>query len=657
MKGKEGMTDWWLTLNEIAELLTRTKGPIIRRAQLEHWPYRSYKARGGKERRYHLAKLPEDIQIAYAASIHIPFEDFQNQLKPAPKAVIKVDISNYTGRTVIKKPVKTWEKCTEAEQGIAVNRQKIINAYDDSGLSAKQFVERYNKGLIVPEIRERLGRWGLLKSTSVFYSHWLLRYQQFGLAGLVPQYNRDRGGAGATLPQEARDRIEWLYLDANKPSAEVVWELLSQYGITAGKTTVCRYIRHLPQFLKDKYRKGDKYFRDHYDTFITRDYTNYKPMEIIVGDYMTQDLLLRVKDKIHRAKLVAFMDMRTRMVVGWSLQLTANSVGVVLALRMCFEKYGLPGTIYFDNGREFKNYWVCGNEWKIRKTKIDPESLDQDAGLLNEVGVKMCFAQVRHGQSKPIERLWGTLHERFDKFEIAYTGSNTADRPDELELYHRNVDGIKKKDVTEIPTFEEIEERLGHLFDWYNNEWHHGGQGMDEHTPMEVWQENAGPRREIPEHLKKYLFTLRYTKTIQKNGIKLDELEYYTPEMIAHVGEKVEVRVGLEHKSTVHIFSLPDRKYLFDAELNIWTGNVALDNERVKKLRKEGKALLKKYNQKKTEYDKGPFKTPAEIYAEQNAEKPALRVVGGDPLAMEPPQTLTLVEKPKRKYKGLFDVD
>jgi hypothetical protein len=97
---------------------------------------------------------------------------------------------------------------------------------------------------------------------------------------------------------------------------------------------------------------------------------------------------------------------------------------------------------------------------------------------------------------------------------------------------------------------------------------------------------------------------------------------------------------------------------MFDAELNIWTGDVALDNERVSRLRKDGKTLLKNYNKKKAEYDKGPFRTPAEIYAEQHAPKSALQVVGGDPIIPETPQTITLVNtKPKRKYKGLFDVD
>jgi putative transposase len=637
----------WLTVKEIAVVLSRTRGPIIRRAQLEKWPYRSYAVRGGKERRYHIKDLPADIRTAYAAGLQITFEDLQTQLKPAAKVVIKAAIGNYTGRTVIGKPVKAWDRCTEAERDIAVKRQKIIDAYDASGLSAKQFVERYDRGLIVPDVRERLGRWGLLKSASVFYSH-----RQFGLPGLVPQYNRDRGGAGATLPQEVKDRIEWLYLDTNKPSAAVVWELLGQYGITAGKATVYRYIRDLPQFLKDRYRKGEKYFRDHYEAFIPRDYTRYQPMEIIVGDYMTQDFLLRVGEKIHRAKLAAFMDMRTRMVVGWSLQLTANSVGVVKALRMCFEKYGLPGTIYFDNGREFKNYWICGDEWKLKRTKIDPELLEQDAGLLNEVGVKMSFAQVGRGQSKPIERLWRTLHERFDKFEITYTGSNTADRPDEMQLYHRNVNGIKKKDITEIPAFEEIEERLEHLFDWYNNCWNHSGQGMGGRTPMEVWQENAEAKREIPEPMKKYVFTLRYTKTITKNGIRLDGLDYYAGEMIAHMGERVEVRVGLEQSPTVHIFDLPDRKFMFDAELNVWSGDAAQDNERVGRLLKEGKRVLHNYNKKQADYDQGPFKTPAELYAEK-----ALRVVGGAPVTPDTPPGLTPVKAQTKKYKGIFDVD
>jgi hypothetical protein len=118
--------------------------------------------------------------------------------------------------------------------------------------------------------------------------------------------------------------------------------------------------------------------------------------------------------------------------------------------------------------------------------------------------------------------------------------------------------------------------------------------------------------------------------------------------MIEYIGEKVEVRIGLEHATTAHIFSLPDRKFMFDAVLDEWTRNVAKDNEKVKHERKEAKAILGKYNQKKAEFDDGPFKTPAEQYAVD-------KVVNGEPLsATEDKPKLELVKPVKSKLIKLF---
>jgi transposase InsO family protein len=109
-------------------------------------------------------------------------------------------------------------------------------------------------------------------------------------------------------------------------------------------------------------------------------------MEVLCSDYMTEDILCCIDNQVFHAKLCAFEDMRSRMIVGWNLQITANSVGVARSLKMTFDRYGLPETVYVDNGKEFKNYWLCGDQWKLQKTKIDPELLDQDAGILMSVG-------------------------------------------------------------------------------------------------------------------------------------------------------------------------------------------------------------------------------------------------------------------------------
>lgn len=644
------MTDKWLTIKEIAQLLNCSRGWIIQKAKDGNWPYRSYTVRGGKERRYHLATLPEDVQRAYAASIQTTLEDLRRQLQPDAKPQKKIDI-RYSCRSDEKKPVKILDHCTEEELHIANLRSKIIEAYDVSGLNVTQFIAAYENGVIVPDIKDRLGRWGLIHTPHVFYDNWLRRYSLYGLAGLAPQYQRRRGGAGASLPQETKDRIEWLYLDSSKPSIRSVHENLKQYDIEVDYSTLRRYIGQIPAPVVIKNRNGEKCYHNKLELYKDRDYTQYKSLDIICGDYMTEDIACRIGDKVFRARLCAFEDMRSRAIVGWSLQTTANSVGVVRSLKMAFENYGLPKTVYVDNGKEFKNYWLCGDEWKSQRTKIDTDLLDLDAGILKECGVNIVFCKPYSGQSKPIERFWRTFHERFDKFVVTYLGSNTNDRPDDVKIYIGNVEKLKKEDIAAIPTFERLEELIGHFAEWFNAEWHHSGQGMEGKVPDQVLCENAVPRRDLPEELKKYIFTQRYIKTVQRKGVGLDGIWYYTKELQALIGQKVEVRRGLDNGGKVHIFSLPDRVYMFDAENLVWTGVLQEDIARLNKLRKEARDLQKQCNKKKAEYDRGPFKTPAEIYVEE-----ARKAAGGENMPTAKAPDLALV-KPRKKYKGIFDVD
>jgi hypothetical protein len=151
-----------------------------------------------------------------------------------------------------------------------------------------------------------------------------------------------------------------------------------------------------------------RYFEEHCQPNILRDYTKYKPMDIIMGDYMRQDFVLR-------AKVVAFMDMRTRAIVGWSLQLTANSTGVTIPLQMYFDRYSLPCSIYFDNGKDFKNHWRCGDKRKSSLSRVDAEDVEKTSALFGEAGVRIIFAKPYHGQSK--------------SFEKTYVSSNTATHP------------------------------------------------------------------------------------------------------------------------------------------------------------------------------------------------------------------------------------
>jgi hypothetical protein len=113
---------------------------------------------GGKQKRFHIKDLPENIQAAYVSSLEIPLEALQSELKPPLKAVVKVNIGSYKGRLKEEKPIKNFDtQCTEVEREVAFNRQKIINAYSDADVSVKRFVEFYNDNLILPEIKDPPG--------------------------------------------------------------------------------------------------------------------------------------------------------------------------------------------------------------------------------------------------------------------------------------------------------------------------------------------------------------------------------------------------------------------------------------------------------------------------------------------------------------------
>jgi hypothetical protein len=640
----------WLSASEIATIIHKTRVRVNQLATDQHWTRRAEQGNGGRRFVYDMRTLPEDIQAAYAMRLSLSLEALQGGFEKRKEKPSKG----------VERPFKDFDHCSEAERETARLRSRIVMAFKEakaSGAGLERFCELYNAGLIAPEVRDQLNKLGARTLAKSRLADYVKLYDDYGLSGLAPQY-RKRGGAGAGLPREIIERIEWLYLDSNKPSVSRVWRDIAQYaeplGVAVSEATARRVIGRIPPAVRDRFRKGEGYFNNHYLSYIERDYTKFRPMDVIVGDYATLDFLVRVDDHLWRPKLCAFMDMRTRAIVGWSLQLTANSTGVVLALKMCFEKYGLPGAIYFDNGKEFKNYQLCGREWKVRRSAVEADVVERDVGIVVEAGVKVSFCQPYHGQSKPIERFWRTLHNEFDKGFLTYYGSNTADRPDEVRLYYHNVKGIKKRDINEVEDFAEVERLLAEHFRHYNERWKHTGKGMGGRPPMAAWAECADWRkREIPADIAKYLWAFRYPKTVQRNGVRHDGAWYFPAsgaENMARIGEKVEIRVPLDRRGVVHVFSLPGREFLYDACLVEFEGDVEKDMETIGEMRKGKRNLLEGYRRRKGEFDKGEYRTPAEAYAAENPP-PALKIAGGGALAAG---ALSERGKPGKKLTPLF---
>jgi transposase InsO family protein/transposase len=654
------MLDKWLSANEIALLLSlKNKRPLNIRAQHEGWPFRAYSARGGKERRYRLADLPEDVQAAYAASIKTSLEELQSQLKPALQIEKKVNIPRYSGRGPKAVEVKPLEKVTEARRTKADLRAKVIEAWNDSGLTPEQFAIDYNNGVIIPETKALLGNKTISKSTLYL---WLGKYEQHDLAGLAPQYATRRGGNGASLDEHTKELIWFYFLKENKPSvSKVCRDLEKNEHITINKTLLYRYIKYeIPECTKALCRMGEKYYHDKYEVYIERDYTLLHSMQIAVGDHKTFDHVARVKraDGWHivRLFLTCITDMRSRKILGWWIDEVPSTLTIIRAIKMMVEQHGIPDEFLFDNGKDFASHWLSGDSWNEQHLRIGKQEQRDVSSVLNDLGSAVHFAKPYQGQSKPIERFFGFVSGDFDKEFESYVGSNTADRPDERKLYWGNFNGGQKIPTEQLPTIEEERALFAKFAESYNASWKHSGQGMGGRTPDVVFEENRKVRRFIPEDFQKYVWTRRETHTVQRDGVKVDGEWYYNEQMQLLIGQKVEIRISIDDIGAGYIFDLHGT-YLYDADSGVLKdrGIKEENNRKVTLLRKAARKHMEKYQNAINEIRKDKKTQLEELRA---LEQPVLlKVVGGNSIPSENPQGLALVKNTKPKIKGIFDAD
>ena len=644
------MVKRWISSEEIANILGIAKRSVNRRAKTEGWTGRKLQARGGSYSVYFVSTLPDDIQRAYAASLKMDLQALQTALKPASEAEKKVTIISYNGRGAVTKTIKPLDASSEAGLRIAAMRVKLIEAYSQSGLSAKAFIAAYESGSVAADLRERLGRWGNIHTQSNFYKNWLAVYQEYGIAGLVPQYARRRGGAGASFDEKAKEIINSLYLDLRKPSAASVARDLAQFGYDLKYVTVNRYIKEIPNSVKVFYREGQKAYHDKFDPYIERDYTLFKAMEWGCGDHHIFDFVITHEGRIFRPWVTLFMDMRSRTITGWWIDVVPNTLTIMRAFAQSVDRYGLFENMLVDNGKDFRSEWFAGSEWKERRTKPEKETLELIEGVLQDCKTNVHFATPYRGQSKPVERFFRSVCELFSKTQDFYVGSNTVDAPEDKKLFWGRINGRDKIEVTY--TLEQLRRDFEQFVTWFNSSWQHSGQGMDGKTPNKVFAETFDCKREMPEEYRKYVFTVREKRVIQRNGVSMDGISYYNSEMARLIGEKVEVRRDINDIGKAAIFSLPDLVYQFDAESDLFKDKGITEEQlrKVRRLQKKAREHIDAYP--RSEEIRQARKTPAELLAERMAadEESQIieglletkKVVGGEPLAPRRKRTLRL---------------
>ncbi|MGE5549149.1 MAG: Mu transposase C-terminal domain-containing protein [Bacteroidota bacterium] len=434
---------------------------------------------------------------------------------------------------------------------------------------------RVNKTVLTKEF---VAQWNATHPDETVHMSTLYRYRDYARkrGSLVDRYSVGRQKAVESIPDGAWEAFLDLYFPRNlsQPSLAACYRTLEVLAPRNGwelpslKTFERRLHRTYDRPAHDLLRKGEKYYNDHYAPFVSRDYTGLN-----AGDYWCSDhhefdvLILGPSGKPATPWVTMWMDLRSRLFLGWVVSFNPNSETVRLAFyRAAKRQNGLPAEILIDNGKDYRCYDFAGGR-RVRRKDADRIQLEieKDFAIFShmhvaaqfersaiaKLGIQPHYAIPYHAQSKPVERAFETVKNEFSKFFETYRGGDTRERPENLNQTLKTAN---------LLTLDEFARVFGDWAERYYNNRAHSGQGMDGRTPNEVFAACFKTRRHISDELLSLLL-MRTSEPVKvgRQGVRLHNFFYEADELTPLQGRMVYLRYDPQDTGRVFVFDEKDR--------------------------------------------------------------------------------------------------
>jgi putative transposase len=347
---------------------------------------------------------------------------------------------------------------------------------------------------------------------------WLARYRKSGLPGLADKQRSDRGTSRffAAYPKAAW-LAAYLFLEC-KASVAVCHEAILRDAALLeidpdslpSRETVRAWLRSMPPSLVVYARKGRKEYRERMSPFLSRGHAEYAN-QIWIADHALHDVEC-FNDCFEdaewgepiRVRISAFLDDRSRLLMGATWCWEGSSRGIAAAMRRGILRYGPPEHCYFDNGKDYRKAAKGALPGYLRGKSLAPDNwwrkeIDSIAatGFLARLNIAITHCIPHHPQSKAIERWFGGMHERFDKLWPTYTSGSPFTRPDSTEaamMTHRRLLKAGRVDESKHPLASRFVLACLAWIEEYN-ETPHSGENMNNCSPREVFEANLNPRQ------------------------------------------------------------------------------------------------------------------------------------------------------------------
>ncbi|MDG4475407.1 transposase [Thiovibrio frasassiensis] len=523
--------------------LPGTERSIARRAEQENWSFSWQTVQGGPRKMYRAHILPDYIRKAILAREEI---DALVPVSPQPLPQDEAVSESQTQKALLK-----------ADLLRLYMQAMAIAPWGKKDQARADFLAAYNSGIAYPQIFAALGEinWKTIEG-------WKIRIKKsngntFQLADRRGSCRKGKSG----LNETQTDILLRCALHPNKPriaeAIRMAHSIMRTKGISNGHSEAT-YRRWLQDWTDRNYhiwvfnREGAKAWNDKCAFYIERDYNLINVGDVVVADGHTLnfEVINPWTGKPKRMTLICFLDMKSGIALGWEIMPTENTAAISSALRRAILRLGkIPQVVYLDNGRAFKSRFFQG-------TNFEEAGF---AGLYERLDIKTIFAWPYHGQSKTVERFFGSFAE-LERWCPTYTGTSIEHKPPRMmrgERLHRKLH--EKATGGHVLTMEEAHRAIAVWFDAHANRPQRGH--LDGQTPMELFLEGRGPG--VDKAALAYLMMSIEIKTIHRNGVTFQGQNYYAPALYGR-RHPVVIRYDLQDTSTIYVFE-QDGTYLCEA--------------------------------------------------------------------------------------------
>lgn len=544
-------------------MLPTSKGKVLARAEREAWPNIEVTGVGGKRREYAPpASIMAAIKEHVVKTMIVSSASEMAQPVPIPSIGVKREcnigqLAQVNGLTDRQKQI------AEARAALLLEVERIAQVIGREKAITKVVIMAQDGTLpehlarLVPVANARAGCDGKRTLTRRTLYRWFTSYKPGDVAAVNALAPKDQN-APIKIPAWASDLLPYFQVGQNVSLAWAVEQIADKHGIDKDRLyhRARRFLDKMGNVERQVGRMGSRAIKN-LKPFVRRDSSMLWPGEVYTADGHTFDAEIAhpAHGKPFRPEVTGVIDVGTRRMTGWSIDLAESGLAVLDALRRACEVGGIPSIFYVDNGSGYKNALMS----------------QPGVGMESRLRFTMTHSIPYNSQARGIiERSHQTIWVRAAKELPTYIGASMDAQA------KQKVHKLTRRDVAlagnsrYLMSFQEFVTFCEEKIDAYNNRPHRGlpmvfdpALGRKRHmSPNEAWAKGVAEGADLvtitPEESRELFRPQREAKVL-RGEVRLFNNTYFSHELTEYHGEIVRVAYDIHNGEEVWVYDQKGR--------------------------------------------------------------------------------------------------